>query len=540
MVIASDLRRERETGRAQVRPLRFTWDHGTAPERRRELRTCVTRRALLASLACAAGLAQAAEAQSAEAADAFARIDRRFDEYRLDAHVPGVVYGVVMDGRLVHVESLGVQDLETNRQVTADTLFRIASMTKSFTALSILALRDEGRLSLDAPAETYLPEMRDWRYPTEDSPRIRVRDLLTHTAGLVTDDPWGDRQTPLPEADFTRLLREGVPFSRPPGTAMEYSNLGYAMLGRIVANVAQQPYLDYVERILLGPLGMASSGFEVAEAPAERRALGYRWEDEAWRLEPTMAHGAFGAMGGLETSANDYAKYVAWLLSAWPPRDGPDAGPVKRATVRELAQGANYPRLRQRPGRSGAEACRQASTYGMGMIVAADCDLGLTLSHGGGYPGYGSHVLLLPHYGTGIFALANRTYAGPSSPVWDAAVVLHEAGLLKGRLTNGDEALATAYGAVATIYSEGDVTSAGDMLAMNFLMDRSAEAWARELARLRAQVGDCETSAPMIATGALSGDFTWRCEHGRVKGSLLLAPTRPPRIQSLGLTRATD
>ena len=504
-------------------------------------------RMLFVSLVCAAGLAQAAEVSSVQApgsqvsgtaaTDAFAEIDRTFDEFRLDAHIPGLVYGVVIDGRLARVKGLGVQDLETKRPVTAETLFRIASMTKSFTALSILNLRDEGRLSLDAPAETYIPEIRDWRNPTEDSPRIRVRDLLTHTAGLVTDDPWGDRQTPLPEDDFTRLLREGVPFTRPPGTAMEYSNLGYAMLGRVVANVSQRPYKEYVERLLLGPLGMMSSGFEVALSPAGRRALGYRWEDERWRLEPTMAHGAFGAMGGLQTSANDYAKYVAWLLSAWPPRDGADTGPVKRATVRELAQGANYPELRQRFGKSGATACRQAATYGMGMIVAVDCDLGVTLSHSGGYPGYGSHVLLLPDHGIGIFALANRTYAGPKPVVWDAAVALHKAGLLKPRPTSVDESLARAYSAVGRMYASGDVKSAGDVFAMNFLLDRSAKGWARDLADLKRQVGTCETNAPIVSTGTLSGDFTWRCEHGRVKGSLLLAPTRPPRIQSLTLAR---
>jgi CubicO group peptidase (beta-lactamase class C family) len=497
------------------------------------------RLALLVPVAWAAVAGPAAPAGGEEPSAALAAIDRSFEEYRLDAHVPGLVYGVVIDGRLAHVKGLGVQDLETKRPVTPDTLFRIASMTKAFTALAVLKLRDEGRLSLDAPAETYLPEILDWRYPTADSPRIRVRDLLTHTAGFVTDDPWGDRQTPLPEADFTRLLREGVPFTRPPGVAMEYSNLGYAMLGRVVANVAGQPYADYVQRVLLSPLEMTSSGFEVTRAPAERRALGYRWEDEAWRLEPTMAHGAFGAMGGLQTSANDYAKYVAWLLAAWPPRDDADTGPVKRASVRELAQGANFPRLRQRSGQSGADACRQASAYGMGMIVAADCDLGVTLSHGGGYPGYGSHVLLLPDHGVGVFALANRTYAGPRGPVWDAAVALKQAGLLKGRTTRGDEALARAYGAVGRMYGAGAVTSAGDVLAMNFLLDRSAEAWARELARLKAQVGNCQTDAPIAPTGALSGDFTWRCAHGRLKGSLLLAPTRPPRNQLLDLSRAT-
>ena len=493
---------------------------------------------VLVALACTVGVTSAGQVLSAQTAEAFAEIDRTFEEFRLDARVPGMVYGIVADGRLVHVRGIGVQDLETKRPVTSDTLFRIASMTKSFTALAILKLRDEGRLSLDAAAETYVPEMRGWQYPTEDSPRIRVRELLTHTAGFVTDDPWGDRQTPLPEAEFTKLLRDGVPFTRPPATAMEYSNLGYAILGRIVANVAQKPYKDYVEGTLLHPLGMRSSGYDVTAAPAERCALGYRWVDDRWSLEPKMAHGAFGAMGGLQTSANDYSKYVAWLLSAWPPRDGADAGPVKRASVRELAQGANYPQLRRRFGRSGDLACMQASSYGMGMIVAVDCELGLTLSHGGGYPGYGSYVLLLPDYGVGIFALANRTYAGPRAPVTDAAVTLRKTGLLKPKATKVSDTLATTYSAVARMYASGDVTSAGDVLAMNFLADRSAEAWARELASLKAQVGNCETSTPIAPTGALSGNFTWRCEHGRLNGSLLLAPTRPPRIQSLGLTRA--
>ncbi|TNW38841.1 class A beta-lactamase-related serine hydrolase, partial [Acinetobacter baumannii] len=160
-----------------------------------------------------------------------------------------------------------------------------------FTALSVLSLRDDGKLQLDALAETYVPELRGWRYPTSDSPRIRVRDLLNHTAGFVTDDPWGDRQTPLPDADFTALLRQGLPFARAPQTAMEYSNLGYALLGRIIDNTGGQPYARRIEQRLLAPLGMKDSGFYVEKAPAARRALGYRWEDVQWRLEPTMGPG---------------------------------------------------------------------------------------------------------------------------------------------------------------------------------------------------------------------------------------------------------
>jgi CubicO group peptidase (beta-lactamase class C family) len=274
------------------------------------------------------------------------------------------------------------------------------------------------------------------------------------------------------------------------------------------------------------------------EAPRDQRALGYRWEDNQWRLEPTLGPGAFGAMGGLQTSANDYARWVNFLLSAWPPRDGADSGPVRRATVRELVQGSNYPRLRDRAARTGTSASRQPATYGMGMQVAIDDELGLTVSHSGGYPGYGSHVLLLPDRGIGIFAFANRTYAGPSVAVWDAAIALNGAGLLgKEREVPISADLESAYRAAGMMYKSGDVATARDHLAMNFLLDRDADGWARELAKLKAEVGECETTAPVTATGTLSGDFTWRCDHGRIEGSLTLAPTRPPLIQEWLLER---
>ena len=194
--------------------------------------------------------------------------------------------------------------------------------------------------------------------------------------------------------------------------------------------------------------------------------------------------------------------------------------------------------MRQRAGQSGADACRQASAYGKGMIVAVDCELGLTLSHGGGYPGYGSHVMLMPESGVGIFAFANRTYAGPSGAVWDAAVALKKAGLLAAPAVPVERRAREHVRRRGPDVRVGGVTAAGDVFAMNFLMDRSAEVWGRELAKLKAQAGGCETGAPITATGALSGEFMWKCDKGRVKGTLLLAPTRPPRIQALLLSRA--
>jgi hypothetical protein len=173
----------------------------------------------------------------------------------------------------------------------------------------------------------------------------------------------------------------------------------------------------------------------------------------------------------------------------------------------------------------------------MGLWVAIDCDLGLTLRHSGGYPGYGSHVLLLPEQGVGIFAFANRTYAGPSVAVWDAAIALNKAGFFKSRSLPVSEELANAYRTVAAIYRRGELTGSTDQLAMNFLLDRDAAGWARDLAALRKQVGDCDTTAPVSAKSALAGEFTWRCAHGRITGSVTLAPTRPPRIQEIKLAR---
>ena len=163
----------------------------------------------------------------------------------------------------------------------------------------------------------------------------------------------------------------------------------------------------------------------------------------------------------------------------------------------------------------------------------------LTLSHSGGYPGYGSHVLLLPALGVGIFALANRTYAGPSPPVWDAAVSLLRGGQFKPRAQVPSSALTTAYQAAAKMFTAGSVSAAGNLLAMNFLMDRDAEHRARDFAELKAQVGRCDTTSPIAPNGAVAGGFTWTCERGRVKGEILLAQTPAPAIQSLRLSRAT-
>lgn len=484
--------------------------------------------AVLVALALALPAARAAT----PGAEALAAVDKVFADWRLASHTPGMVYGIVQDGRLVHVRGLGVQDVASQRAVTPETLFRIASMSKAFTALAILKLRDEGKVVLDAPAETYVPELRGWTYPTSDSPKITVRNLLTHSAGFVEDNPWGDRQQVLSEAEFTALLKAGVPFARAPGLGMEYSNLGYATLGRIVANVSGLRYQDYIRRELTAPLGMTSTGYDVFASPPARRALGYRWEDSAWKREPDMKDGAFGAMGGVETSAVDYAKWVAFLLAAWPARDGPEVGPVRRSTVREIVTGANFAAGVQRNAAVGGAPCRQAVAYGMAWRVIDDCDLGRVVTHTGGYPGYGSVVMLLPDRGLGLFAFASKTYESGSVPAFRALLALQKAGGLPAAATPPvSEGLAAAYAQAGGVWRRGDITAAP--LANNMLMDRTAAAWRTKLAELKAENGECRTDAPVAPLSAMEGRFEWACTHGTITGRVQRAPTPALSLQAL-------
>lgn len=487
----------------------------------------------VAAVLCTLALAMAPAARAEPPGkQALAEVDKIFADWRLAAHVPGVVYGVVEDGRLVYVNGMGVQDVDTRRPVTADSLFRIASMSKAFTALAILKLRDEGKLSLEAPAETYVPELKGWVYPTSDSPKITVRNLLTHSAGFVEDNPWGDRQQVLPEADFTALLKDGVAFARAPGLSMEYSNLGYATLGRTISNVSGVRYEDYIRREIMIPLGMTSTTYDIFSSPAERRAIGYRWQDNRWVREPDMKDGAFGAMGGVETSANDYAKWVAFLLSAWPARDGPETGPIRRSTVREIVTGLNFATGRMRSPAIGGAPCRQAAAYAMAWTVVDDCDLGRVVTHTGGYPGYGSVVMLLPDSGVGLFAFSSKTYGGASLPMFRAALALKKAGALPDPAPPPLSAgLTAAYAKAREVWSTGEIGSAP--LANNVLMDRSAAAWKTKLSDLKAEVGACATDAPVQPVSAMEGRFAWTCEHGAVAGRVQRAPTKALLLQAL-------
>ncbi len=471
-------------------------------------------------------------------AAAFPEVERLFEKYRGDRGIPGLVFGIVIDGDLAYVRGTGVRDRLSNEPVTADTVFRIASMTKSFTALAILKLRDEGRLSLDDPVSKWIPELSGLRYPTRDSAPVTIRHLLTHGAGFPEDNPWGDRQLAASDETLTRWLEAGLPFSTPPGTAYEYSNYGFALLGRIVTNAAGVPYRDYLEKEILLPIGMTASTFEPSAVPASVRATGYRRSGDSYSEEPSLSHGAFGAMGGLLTSARDLGRYIAYQLSAWPPRDEEERGPVGRSSLREMQQAwrwSDFTTARPLPEKPLNSI---GGAYGYGLRIRRDCRFSHYVGHGGGLPGFGSWMGWLPDYGIGVFVMANLTYAGPSAAVDEALEILRRTGALKPRELPPSPTLLSTREAIMRLWERWDGKEAEAMAADNLFLDVPMAEIRESMDKIKTDLGSCRPTGNLEPVNLLRGNFRMSCDRGRVNVIVTLAPTMPPKVQYLRFAAA--
>ncbi|MBX7119777.1 MAG: beta-lactamase family protein [Gemmatimonadaceae bacterium] len=519
------------------------------PARRSGRRWLATALAVACTVASGAGTAEAhaqslssvapparfADPQRAEKLRAaFPAVDSLIARFAAERRVPGYAYGIIIDGRLAHVVAGGIRDVRTGARTDTASVFRIASMSKSFAALAILQLRDEGKLSLDAPAEQYVPELRGLRYATTDAPRITVRHLLTHSAGFPEDNPWGDQQLDRTEAEFSAMLRGGIPFSTAPGTAYEYSNYGFAILGRIVTNVAGMPYARYLRERILLPLGMRHTTLETRDVDPARLAYGYRLQDGQWLLEPPLPDGAFGVMGGMLTTPADLTRWVAFLLDAWPARDGAETGPVKRSSVREMQQLQRFSGASAVAG--GEQLTLNAGGYGFGLRVNQNCDFRVAVSHTGGLPGYGSIMKWLPEHGVGIIALGSLTYTPWTPTVDEAFAILKRTGALEPREPQPAPVLETRRAQVSRLVNAWSPPLADSLAAMNLFRDEPADRRRAQIGALvEAAGGDCRPEGAMVAENALRGRWRLRCARGDLVVAVTLAPTEPATVQFLSV-----
>ncbi|MEN8124035.1 MAG: serine hydrolase domain-containing protein [Bacteroidota bacterium] len=461
-------------------------------------------------------------------------IKRLIEEYGKTKNIPGIAYGLVVDNELIVASATGLINLESENPVTSKSSFRIASMTKSFTAMAIMKLRDEGKLSLNDPVEKYIQEMSGLEYLTSDAPVIDIKNLLTMTAGFPEDNPWGDRQLDESDQMLNNLITNGISFSNPASYKFEYSNTGYALLGKIISRITGIPYQEYIRENILLPLKMEHTYWEYDSVPKNQFAYGYRWENDQWKLEPLLHDGSYGAMGGLITSIEDFSKYVSLHLSAWPPRSQSDRGPVKRSTLREMHT-PQFAKLYAKAKDWNNKPCAIISGYGFGLGIAEYCNGIRLVSHGGALPGYGSNYVFYPEYGIGIMAFCNLTYTSPW-PRKEIEKLLFETIDLKPRKLPVSSILVERQDQIVKLIQHWDPVLEQRILAENFYLDKSREHRMNDIQEILDKAGVIQNIEKIQPINQLRGSFKLRAENGSIDLFFTLTPEKYPKVQQLNVS----
>lgn len=462
-------------------------------------------------------------------------VDRLVADFAADRSCSSIAWGIVLDGRLSLTGSAGAIG---GKPPTEHTVYRIASMTKSFSAAITLLLRDDGELRLDAPLGDYAPELAGVRSPTADAPPVTIRDLLCMSSGLVTDDPWADRHLDLTDDEFDRIIDGGLVFARPTGACHEYSNFGFALLGRVIHRATGVRLREHVTTRLLGPLGMTRTTWDQPDHDDWARPM--RCDDGEWAEElPTPPDGLIAPMGGIWTTVADLARWSAWLADAFPARDDVDDGPLARASRREMQTPQRY------VGQRTLRGVRFPSSYGYGLRILDEPELGTVISHSGGLPGYGSNMRWTPGGAVGIVTLSNTTYA----PMTELGARLHDllhehgVGVPAATAPNDDvDRLGRALIDVLSTWAEGGevpTTRLADVFADNVEPDddvvrRAARARSHGVLSIDALESTSDAAGRMVCDATVDGTAR------RYTVTFSLAPLRPARIQQYSVEPATS
>lgn len=463
---------------------------------------------------------------------AFPVIEKLYRDYAEKNHFPAISFGIIAGGQLVYSGSVGTANIATQTPATTKTLFRIASMSKSFTAMAILKLRDEGKLSLTDLVSKYIPEMNKAGSLTKDAPAITIQNLLTMSAGFPEDNPWGDRQLDDTDEELLKQVGEGISFSNVPGVTFEYSNLGFALLGKIVTTISGIPYQQYITDTIMKPLGMNDSKWEYDEVPKEQLALGYQWTDSTWKEIPLLHDGAYGAMGGLICSIEDFSKYVALHLAAWPARNEAESGPIRRSSIREMHQPWRFTNLFADAKTRSGEVCPVAIGYGYGLGWRKDCKGNVRISHSGGLPGFGSEWRIYPDYGIGVVSFSNHTYGAPGMPNAVALDTLIAMAGLKPRVLTPSEILNQRKEEIVKLLPAWNEAQP-NIFAENFFLDESLERRKEAAQKIFSEAGTITTIKALEPENQLRGSFLLEGEKKNVLIFFTLTPEKDALIQQL-------
>jgi CubicO group peptidase (beta-lactamase class C family) len=338
-------------------------------------------------------MAHLSDTQHATMADLIPELDRLAVDAMADWKVPGAALAVVQDGEVVLAKAYGQRDVEANLPVTTVTQFLICSITKSFTATAVALLHNEGRLDWTKPVRDYIPEFR--LHDPVATERVTIRDLLSHQSGLPRHD-WvhmpGDRAP----AELLGVMRY-LELSRDIRSAYQYNNLCYNVAGLLIERVSGQSYEAFIRARLTDRLGM-TVGFTLDELEASADAARPYMMHEDTRLPALRLPIRTLAGGAINTSVADLANWMRLHL-------GKGAFDGERLLPAALIDRLHAPRVYHAQPEFAEFG---AAHYGLGF----QCNSyrgDRVLFHGGGWPGWGSRMTLVPDFGIGVAVLTNRS-----------------------------------------------------------------------------------------------------------------------------------
>ena len=316
-------------------------------------------------------------------------------EYR---ELPGMSIGIVYDQELIYSKGFGFSNLELKTPATPKTVYRIASITKTFTATAIMQLRDDGKLSLDDPIKKYLPWF-EIKNPFPEAPEITIRHLITHTSGLPREAAfpyWTDRKFPTIEEIASALPNQEMIYASE--TKYKYSNLGLALAGEIVSVVSGVPYEKYIHENILESLHMESTSVFLSEKEKTEIAIPYskRLSDGTRKIMPFTDSKGISSAANISSNVEDLSRYVSLQL-----RNGKQEGSqiLKGSTLSEMhrIQWLNE---------------SWTSGHGLGFGVWKH-DKYTVVGHGGWVAGNRTQISFIPKEKTGVIVMTNSDDGSP-------------------------------------------------------------------------------------------------------------------------------
>lgn len=318
---------------------------------------------------------------------------------------PGLAVGIIHDGKLIYTRSLGYANLETGRQITSDTVFRIMSISKTFTSLAVMQLWEQGKLDLEDPVNRHLRGLQILKKPIltaprcddpESAPPVRIRHLLTHTAGIGETRTFLDIKRPvvglaakpdsrilsMPEY-YSGLLRAEID----PDEKWAYANHAFGVLAYLIECVSGEPFDQYMRAHIFEPLGMFKSDYVLSERVRGELAQGYMWKKNRFDPYPYLRLNTPGC-GGIFSTVNEMAKYTAAMMNG----GANEHGRVIKPETLKMMMSPHY----------------QTGVFKMGLGFFLEEFAGhLVAEHGGGWPGFISSMRVIPDQKLAAVAFTN-------------------------------------------------------------------------------------------------------------------------------------